>query len=206
MKTLVKKIAIAFAVISASLSFTTTASAQIIILDGARVSQEAEANKDVISKTAKLREEINTLSQYLKRDGGGYLIEAKQIEDKKALVGQKKYEEEMKALENKYRAYNRLLVLRRNQFDTVLAEANRQVERASMPITKSLLTKYKAQVMMYKVDVIRHVAGIDVTTEFIEMLNDSLPSVDITVNMDLPQQQGAKPATPKAPAKADPKK
>lgn len=192
MKTLFKNITAALAVILTSATIAGVANAQVLIIDGQRIQEEAEAYKDVMSKTAVLRNQITALSKYVDQRNGDWIAEAQEIEKKKSIVGQKKYEEEVKALDTKVKTAARNLIILRSRLENIVAEANRQIERASKPLTKSLLTKYKAQILLYKQTVIRHAAGLDKTTEFIEMLNDSLPAVNIATT----------PA-PKADAKKD---
>ncbi|WND02379.1 hypothetical protein QGN29_12545 [Temperatibacter marinus] len=201
MNKIMKTLKLSFAALISALLLAGASHAQILILDGQRIQNEAEAYKDLLSKTAAMRDQITTLNNYVDQRQGGWINEAKEIESKKAITGQKKYEEDMKALDTKVKTAARNLMILRSRYESILTEANREIDRAIKPITTALLKKYKAQIILYKGTVIRHAAGIDKTTEMIEDLNNSLPAVSISMT-----RPAANNNAPAADAKKDAEK
>lgn len=175
----------------AALSITSFASAQILTVDDERVEREAAAYKDFNLQTAELRQNILQLRQFITR-GGVVEQQLADLEKRKAIIGNDKYEEEKRKLEGQYVQAQQALSQLEYTFDKLRQEAMVQVERARQPVIRSLLGERDAQVIMLKRLVLGSAAGIDVTTEFIEKLDAELPSV--TLNM--PQQAD----TPAAPA------
>ncbi len=167
---------------------TAAASAQILIVDLERLNREAAAYKDFNNQTGTLQEDIVKLQNFLRR-GGGAEQAMSELEKQKALTGADKYEESKKNLQLQYNGAQRELQVRQLRAEELYKEANRQVARARGPVITQLLKEHKAQVILYKGNILGHAAGIDITTSFIELLNEALPVVN------LPQlQAAAKPA------------
>lgn len=171
-------------------SLTSVASAQILTVDDERIEREAAAYKDFNLQTAELRQNILQLRQFITR-GGVVEQQLADLEKRKAIIGNDKYEEEKKKLEAQYVQAQQALSQLEYTFDKLRQEAMVQVERARQPVIRSLLTDRKAQVIMLKRLVLGSAAGIDVTTEFIEKLDAELPNVTLSM------------AKPDAPAASD---
>lgn len=176
---------------AAVIGLAATASAQILTVDDDRVEREAAAYKDFNLQTAELRQNILQLRQFITR-GGVVEQQLADLEKRKAIIGNDKYEEEKQALESQYVQAQQALSQLEYQFDKLRQEAMVQVERARQPVIRSLLSDREAQVIMLKRLVLGSAAGIDVTTEFIEKLDAELPAV--TLNM--PQAAPAPAAAP----------
>ncbi|NVJ70387.1 MAG: hypothetical protein HWE08_08545 [Alphaproteobacteria bacterium] len=171
-------------------SLTSVASAQILTVDDERIEREAAAYKDFNLQTAELRQNILQLRQFITR-GGVVEQQLADLEKRKAIIGNDKYEEEKKKLEAQYVQAQQALSQLEYNFDKLRQEAMVQVERARQPVIRSLLNDRKAQVIMLKRLVLGSAAGIDVTTEFIEKLDAELPNVTLSM------------AKPDAPAASD---
>jgi len=167
----------------AALTITTVATAQILTVDDERVEREAAAYKDFNLQTAELRQNILQLRQFITR-GGVVEQQLADLEKRKAIIGNDKYEEEKRKLESQYVQAQQALSQLEYTFDKLRQEAMVQVERARQPVIRSLLADRKAQVIMLKRLVLGSAAGIDVTTEFIEKLDAELP----TVTLNIPQK------------------
>jgi len=167
----------------AALTITTVATAQILTVDDERVEREAAAYKDFNLQTAELRQNILQLRQFITR-GGVVEQQLADLEKRKAIIGNDKYEEEKRKLESQYVQAQQALSQLEYTFDKLRQEAMVQVERARQPVIRAILNDRKAQIIMLKRLVLGSAAGIDVTTEFIEKLNAELP----TVSLSMPQK------------------
>lgn len=183
-----------FAVVGllASFGIAATASAQILTVDDDRVEREAAAYKDFNLQTAELRQNILQLRQFITR-GGVVEQQLADLEKRKAIIGNDKYEEEKQTLETQYVQAQQALSQLEYQFDKLRQEAMVQVERARQPVIRSLLADRNAQVIMLKRLVLGSAAGIDVTTEFIEKLDAELPAVTLNMPQAAPAPAAAAP-------------
>jgi len=182
----------AVAGIIAAFGLTFVASAQILIVDNDRVEREAASYKDFNLQTNEVREQIVQRRQFIAR-GGQVEQQLADLEKRKSIIGNDKYEQEKKQLEQTYVRFQQELQYLEYTFDQLRQEALVQVERARQPVIRTLLKDHKAQIILPKRLVMGSAAGLDVTTQFIEMLDVELPAVTLT---KLPQQQAAPAAEP----------
>lgn len=176
--------------------------ADILIIDDERVEREAAAYKDFNLQTNQIREAILQLRNRLAR-GGTFEqaladFEARQkaakadLDQRKSIIGDTKYKEELAAKEVEFQQEG--LNLNRNYqtetdqlsrlelvFDRLRQEAQTQVERARQPVLRNILKERGAKIIMRKRLVMGSASGLDVTTEFIEQLDDTLPTVTLTL-------------------------
>lgn len=185
--TLSKTLKYAVAGIVAAMGLTVAGSAQILIVDNERVEREAASYKDFNLQTNEVREQIVQRRQFIAR-GGQVEQQLADLEKRKSIIGNDKYEEEKRTLEQTYVRFQQELQYLEYTFDQLRQEALVQVERARQPVIRQILKDQKAQVILPKRLVMGSAAGLDVTTEFIEMLDGELPSVTLT---KLPQSQPA---------------
>ena len=190
--TIFKTIKFLAAAIIASLGITATANAQIFIVDNERVEREAAAYKDFNLQTDEMRQQIVQLRQFVSR-GGAAEQQLGELEQRKAIIGNDKYEAEKKKLQENYALYQQQLQILEYRFDQVRQEAMVQVERARQPVIRSLLKSRSAQIILPKRLVFGSASGLDITTEFIELLDGELPAVTLT---KLPVAQPAAAAAP----------
>lgn len=161
----------------------------ILTVDNSRVEEEAAAYRDFNLQTTEIRQEILQLRKYISR-GGQVEQELAELENKKSIIGNDKYEEEKKRIEVTYVQAQQQLQVREYTFDKLRQEALVQVERARQPVLKKILTDRKAQIILPKRLAMETAPGLDVTTEFIELLDSELPAVTLT----MPQKAAAAPA------------
>ncbi|WP_374763916.1 OmpH family outer membrane protein [Yunchengibacter salinarum] len=174
----------------------------ILIVDNARVEQEAAPYQDFNLQTNEIRQQIMQLRQLTSRGGRmeqrmadlekSTSDEIEDLQKRKALIGDQKFAEERKKVEQQYsqqiqqlrqqygQAQQTLRVLEMT-FDRLRQDAMVQVERARQPVIRALLKEHDARVILPKRVVLGNASGMDVTTEFIERLNEQLPSVDVDV-------------------------
>ncbi len=189
MASVLKMIKITAAALIAFLGLGTALEAQILIVDDERVEREAAAYKDFNLQVNELRQNIVQLRQFVSRGGQVEQLMA-DLEQRKSIIGNDKYEEERKGLETQFVNAQRALQISELQFDKLRQEAATQVERARQPVIRKILADRNAQIIMIKRLVMGSASGIDVTTEFIEQLDAELPAVTLT----LPQRSAAQPA------------
>ena len=190
--TIFKTIKFLAAAIVASLGISAAANAQIFIVDNERVEREAAAYKDFNLQTDEMRQQIVQLRQFISR-GGVAEQQLGELEQKKAIIGNDKYEAEKKKLQDNYVLYQQQLQILEYRFDQVRQEAMVQVERARQPVIRSLLKSRNAQVILPKRLVFGSAAGLDITTEFIELLDAELPAVTLA-KLPVAQPAAAAPA------------
>lgn len=168
------------------------ATAQTLIVDQARIEQEAAAFKDFRLQTQELRTNINQLNNYIKQ-GGALEQQAYELEKKKAVIGPQKYEEELNKLRQQNAQFQRALQQRQVIFNQLIQEFGAQTERAQSPILREILTERKADLILPKRITLANGPGLDITTEVIERLDAVLSTVDINVPDLTPEQpaQGA---------------
>jgi Skp family chaperone for outer membrane proteins len=189
MASVLKMIKITAVALIAFLGLGTALEAQILIVDDERVEREAAAYKDFNLQVNELRQNIVQLRQFVSRGGQVEQLMA-DLEQRKSIIGNDKYEEEKKGLETQFVNAQRALQISELQFDKLRQEAATQVERARQPVIRQILADRNAQIIMIKRLVMGSASGIDVTTEFIEQLDAELPAVSLT----LPQRSAAQPA------------
>ncbi len=187
------KLAIVGAITAAGLTIAATAQ-EMLIVDNERVEREAAAYKDFNLQTNEVRQSILQLRQYISR-GGAAEQQLAELEKQKAIIGNDKYEADKKKIENTYLGAQQNLQALEYIFDQVRQEALVQVERARQPAIRQILKDRKAQIIVPKRVIMGNAPGLDVTTEFIELLDAELPSVVLT---KLPPKQAPAAAAPAA--------
>lgn len=183
-------------------SISVTASADILIIDQERVQREAAAFKDFDLQTAKIRDAIIALRQRTSPDGfwdqtavqfqQRMVAEMDDLEKRKSIIGNDAYETERQTKEATFQTegqqmrvqlQNETNQLRQLElyFDNLRREAQTQVERARSPLLREILKERGAEIIMRKSLALETASGLDVTTEFIERLDDALPTVTLTL-------------------------
>lgn len=180
MGTFLKTLKLGMVAVVAMVGISAVSSAQILTVDDERVEREAAAYKDFNLQTNELRQSILQRRQMVTR-GGAIEQQLADLEKRKAIIGNDKYEEEKRKLEQTYVRFQQELAQLEYVFDQLRQEAMVQVERARQPVIRSLLAERNAQVIMMKRLLLGSAAGIDVTTQFIEKLDAELPNVTLNL-------------------------
>lgn len=160
------------------ISSEVTAQVPILLVDSERVEGEAAAYKSFNLKTANIRDQILSLRQFF-TSGGQFEQQLSELEKQKSLIGADAYEEQRQNLEQQFQAGRQNLQLLELTFDRLRQEAARQVELARQPVIRKIIEERGAQVILPKRLVLGSTSGIDVTTEYIELLNVEIPEVDL---------------------------
>ena len=185
----------------AAMGLSIAVSAQILIIDSERVEKDAAAYKDFSLQTTEVREQMILLRKIISRGGQaeqGFADINKRAEaaiadldKRKALIGADKYEEQRKTelakfqaeaqnLERTVKLYQQQLQRLEYIWDQLLQEVAVQVELVRQPIYRGIVKSHKAQVILPKRLVLASASGLDVTTEYIELLDTELPTVTLT--------------------------
>ncbi len=180
MGTFFKTLKLGMVAVAALVGISAASTAQVLTVDDERVEREAAAYKDFNLQTNELRQSILQRRQMVTR-GGAIEQQLADLEKRKAIIGNDKYEEEKKKLEQTYVRFQQELAQLEYVFDQLRQEAMVQVERARQPVIRSLLAERNAQVIMMKRLLLGSAAGIDVTTQFIEKLDAELPNVTLNL-------------------------
>lgn len=213
------KLAVSGLLVAGGLSVSGLA-ADILIIDEERVIRESAAYKDFSLQTAKIRESIQTLQRRGARDGfwdqaiiqfqARVQDEFKDLEDRKAIIGNDQFEAQRVEKETAFQqervqlqqqAQAELQNLRQLELlmENLRQEAQVQLDRARAPLLNAILKEREATIIMRKSLVLETASGLDVTTEFIERLDDALPTVQLTLLEaveNAQQQQSQQAATP----------
>ncbi|PCI64460.1 MAG: hypothetical protein COB37_01180 [Kordiimonadales bacterium] len=198
--TTTKSIKLFAAVVLSALSLTVAASAQqILTIDNERVEREAAAYKDFRLQTTELQETIRQRQQYLV-EGGVLTQQLVDLEKRKTLIGNDKFEEERNKIRQRAQQFQQDLQILNTIFENVGKEAAIQIDRARQPLLRQLIKDRKALIIIPKRVAMANAAGLDITTEFIELLDASLAAVTLTKLPNL--NAAANPATPPAAAPA----
>lgn len=192
-----KKLMTVGLLIAGLLTAAMPASAQTLIVDQARIEQEAAAFKDFRLQTQELRTNINQLNNYIKQ-GGALEQQAYELEKKKAVIGPQKYEEELNKLRQQSAQFQRALQQRQQIFNQLIQDFGAQFERAQDPIFREILAERKADIIIPKRIRLANGPGLDITTEVIERIDAILPTVDINVPDLTPDQPAEGAAVPPA--------
>lgn len=183
MMTFMKRFAVAFAAF-VGLSFASAAQ-DILIVDDERVEREAAAYKDFNLQTNEIRNGIVQLRQFIAR-GGQLEQQLAELEQQKSVIGNDQYEQRRQALQQQFVAAQQNLGQLELVFDRLRQEAAVQVERARQPVIRQILGDRSAKVILPKRQVMGHASGMDVTTQFIELLDAELPAVQLTMPQAAP--------------------
>lgn len=188
--------------IALATSISVAAAADILIIDQERVQREAAAFKDFDLQTANIRDAIIALRQRTSPDGfwdqtavqfqQRMVAEMDDLEKRKSIIGNDAYETERQTKETTFQTegqqmrqqlQNETNQLRQLElyFDNLRREAQTQVERARSPLLREILKERGAEIIMRKSLALETASGLDVTTEFIERLDDALPTVTLTL-------------------------
>ncbi len=197
---------------------TVAASADILIIDQERVQREAAAYKDFDLQTAQIREAIIALRQRTSPDGywDQTAIQFQQrmktdfddLEKRKSIIGDSAYQTERTEKEQAFQTESQRMQLQLQQettnlrqyelfLDNLRREALTQVERARGPLLRTILKERGAKIIMRKSLAMETAAGLDVTTEFIEQLDDALPTVTLSLRQQTEgsEEDGEAPAS-----------
>jgi len=179
------------AVLAAAFGISAAAAAQspIAIVDSERVEREAAAHRDFNLQTAEVRDSILQLRRYISR-GGLFEQEMQELEQRKSIIGNDAYEAERQQKQQQFLNAQRSLQIYELTFDRMREEATIQIERARQPVIRKIIADQGVQVILYKQQLLGHASGLDVTTEFIELMDAELPSVEIKTQLPRPAGQG----------------
>ena len=202
MRNIAKTIKNAALGVAIATSLSVTAFADILIIDQERVQREAAAFKDFDLQTAQIRDAIIALRQRTSPDGywdqtalqfqQRMKADLDDLEKRKSIIGNDAYETERQQKEVSFQTegqqMRQQLQAETNQlrqlelyFDNLRREAQTQVERARSPLLRNILRERDAQIIMRKSLALETASGLDVTTEFIERLDESLPTVTLSL-------------------------
>ncbi len=202
MRNIAKTIKNAALGVAIATSLSVTAFADILIIDQERVQREAAAFKDFDLQTAQIRDAIIALRQRTSPDGywdqtalqfqQRMKADLDDLEKRKSIIGNDAYETERQQKEVSFQTegqqMRQQLQAETNQlrqlelyFDNLRREAQTQVERARSPLLRNILRERDAQIIMRKSFALETASGLDVTTEFIERLDESLPTVTLSL-------------------------
>ncbi|MBL4790629.1 MAG: hypothetical protein JKY60_16820 [Kordiimonadaceae bacterium] len=193
--TTIKSFRLFAAVIVSTLSLTVAASAQqILTVDNKRVEQESAAFKDFRLQANDLTELIRARQQAL-LEGGAFTQQLAELEKKKTLIGNDKYQEDLAQIRQTIQRFQNELQIANQYFQAVKTEAYIQINRVQDPLLRQFIKDRKALIILPKSVAMANAAGLDITTELIEQLDEKISAVVLT---KLPTLTAPQPAAANA--------
>lgn len=170
------------ALMTGTVSLPTVAGAQtlkaatVAILDQRRLFSESLVSQDIRKQLTQFsqtfgNEENNTKAALLK--------EKEDLEKQKPIIGEAVFEQKFTALKGKADQLNRKMDLHQKQLNVAQMRANRELQKVLLPIITQVSDKKGATVVLEKSQVVHSVAGLDLTTEVVELLNKQLPTLKV---------------------------
>ena len=180
MKIITSRLGKLFAAVLMSLTIATGAFAQVLVVDDQRVERESLAWKDFRLQTTVYSDRRQQMVELLDQ-GGLYDQEEVRLKEKLSIIGQEKFDEEVKKLQLQRQQATYSYQILGATLQQLRREAAVQIERARGPVIRQILKDRNAQVILPKSLVLGSAAGLDVTTEFIELLDAQVSTVTLSI-------------------------
>ncbi|MGB3725703.1 MAG: hypothetical protein WA981_08055 [Glaciecola sp.] len=154
--------------------------AQILVIDDERVERESAAYRDFDRQVSELSQNILTIRTLIAR-GGDLDRKLAYLEERRSSTSNDRYEAEKKEIEIEFMNAQQRLGPLEVAFDRLRQEAQMQIEQKKAPLIRKILIDHDADVIMYKRLLLGYKPGTDVTTEFIQQLDEAIPELKLTL-------------------------
>ena len=172
-------------ILPAAFAHAQTPVAKILVVDFDRVSRESLVGKDISaqfeSNRVGLEQRARTVQQQLTAEQGD-------LEQQRSIISQDAFQERVRAFQQKAQQQQNQLQQLTNQARQAMQQANLEVQRVLRPIVKEVMDRHGANMVLDKALVSQHAAGLDVTTEVIEKLDQAMPSFQVQLPEIPPEQ------------------
>jgi len=170
--------ALCLAIGAAAAAQAQTPNAQIIIVDFDRVSREALVGQDISAQMESNRVDLESYARQIQQQLGA---EQQELQQQRSIVSQEAFQQRLQQFQQKAQQQQGQLQTLTQQARQAMQQANLEVQRALRPIVRQVMEEKGANVVLDKALVAQHAAGLDVTTEVIERLNQTLSEYDVNL-------------------------
>ena len=164
--------------IPAALAHAQTPVAKILVVDFDRVSRESLVGKDI---SAQFESNRVSLEQRARKVQQQLTAEQSDLEQQRSIISQDAFQERVRAFQQKAQQQQNQLKQLTNQARQAMQQANLEVQRVLRPIVKKVMEEKGANFVIDKALVAQHAAGLDITTEVIERLDQAMPSYNVNL-------------------------
>jgi Skp family chaperone for outer membrane proteins len=179
------------------------ANAQVVAAPGAPLAGVCVYSEEIIltqsqagiaanQQLGRMQQSVNT---ELKTGTDALVNEARALEARKATTPAAQYQQSASDLQRRAQAQDALARTRNDQLGRTRDEAVRQIGAAALPALNASLTAHRCSIVLDKGRVYSVNAAMDLTTEVIQKVNATLPT--LTIQLAAPQQAAAPAAAPK---------
>lgn len=152
--------------------------AKIIVVDFDRVSRESLVGKDIAAQVESNRVSLEQFARELQQDLGA---DEQTLMQRRSIVGDEQFQEEVRGYQQRRQQAQGQVQELTQQSRRAMQQANLEVQRVLRPIVKDVMENKGANLVLDKALVSQHAGGLDVTTEVIEKLDESMPSFEVSL-------------------------
>ncbi len=150
--------------------------AHIILVDFDRVSRESLVGKDIAAQMESHRVDLEKKARAIQDE---LKKEEQEITKQRNIISPEAFQERVRAFQQKARQKQAELQDLQQQARRAMQQAQLEVQRVLRPIVKQVMDAHGANMVLDKALVSQHAAGLDVTTEVIEKLDQAMPSFQV---------------------------
>lgn len=151
---------------------------KIIVVDFDRVSRESLVGKDIAAQTQSFRVDLEGRARSVQ---ASLTEEEEELKKQRSIISQDAFNERVRAFQQKAQRSQAELQQIDRQSGQAMQQANLEVQRALRPIVREVMEAKGANMVIDKALVSHHAAGLDVTTEVIEKLDQVMPGFDVSL-------------------------
>ncbi|RMF13624.1 MAG: OmpH family outer membrane protein [Alphaproteobacteria bacterium] len=164
--------------------------ARIILVDFDRVSRESLVGKDIAAQMESHRVDLEKKARAIQQE---LKAEEEELKKQRNIISPEAFQQRVQALQRKAQAKQTEINGLGQQARRAMQQAQLEVQRVLRPIVKKIMDERGANMVMDKALVSQHAAGLDITTEVIERLDQAMPSFDVQLPK-IRQEEAAAPA------------
>ncbi len=154
----------------------TTPTARIILVDFDRISRESLVGKDIAAQMESHRVDLEKKARAIQQE---LKAEEEELKKQRNIISPEAFQERVRALQRKAQTRQAEINGLGQQARRAMQQAQLEVQRVLRPIVKKIMDERGANMVLDKALVSQHAAGLDVTTEVIERLDQAMPSFDV---------------------------
>lgn len=159
--------------------------ARIILVDFDRVSRESLVGKDIAAQMESHRVDLEKKARAIQDK---LKAEEEEIAKQRNIISPEAFQERVRGLQQKAQQKQAELQDIQQQARRAMQQAQLEVQRVLRPIVKEVMDRHGANMVLDKALVSQHAAGLDVTTEVIEKLDQAMPSFQVQLPEIPPEQ------------------
>ena len=183
-----KKTIFIFAAMAAAFLAAPAAQAQkaavVAVIDTQHIQRTSLAGKDIQIQIDALRTKFQSEMQ---GEEEKLRKEAEDLQRQKDILAPEAFQARQKQYQDKVAAAQRLAQEKRRQLELAVRQSSNDLQRGLVPVLRKIMDARKITLVVDKSQVIMQGAGLEITTEVIEALDATLPSVKVELPKAQPQ-------------------